>query len=82
MSKATLSPKTEANLHKAGKVLGYIAVGLFFAAVILGILLLISWFAVWLIAVLTTGAVVLSVWQGLAGVFLLLLIGALLGLGR
>lgn len=82
MSKATLSPRTEANLLKVGKVLGYIAIGLFIAAIVLGILLLISWFAVWLIAVVTTGAIVLSVWQGLAGIFLLILIGGLLGLGR
>jgi len=73
-----LSSKSEAALYKIGKVLGCTSVVLLFAAIVLGILLLISWLAVWLLAVLTTGAVVLTVWQGLAGVVLLMIIGALI----
>lgn len=66
--------------EKFGAVLACIGLGVVAVAIVFGILMLVSWFGVWLLAVVTTGAVTLSVWQGLAGVFLLGLIGSLLGL--
>ncbi|WP_159702605.1 hypothetical protein [Arthrobacter sp. 18067] len=69
------SDKVAEGLGATAVVIGVVVL---IAAIVFGIWLLLAWLGIWLVGILTAGAVVLNIWQGVAAVALLSIIGGLI----
>lgn len=70
-----LSDKAAENIGLTAGVIGLVVL---VVAIIIGVWFLLAWLGIWLVGILTAGAVVLNIWQGVAAVALLSIIGGLI----